>query len=69
MTIRQFLNQSELSAWKVITPWMDQSRFLRILLSGFHTLRKDKSLHRFTLQGLLFLAAGLVLGFIVGILG
>lgn len=69
MTPKQLIYRSELSAWKIITPWMDQSRSLRFLLSAIHTLRKNKSLHRFILQGLLFLAAGLVLGFVVGILG
>ena len=69
MTPKQFLYQSELSAWKIITPWMDQSRSLRVLLSGIHMLRTKKSLHRYFLQGLLILAAGLVLGFVVGIIG
>lgn len=67
-TFRLITNRLELAFWDFFIQHMSESALLRDLFQTLHEISHEKIAHPILRWGLLFSIAGLILGFITGII-
>ncbi len=67
-TLRVITNRMELAFWDITIQLMSESQWLHDAIRSLHEISRDKFQHPIVRYGAVFAVAGLLFGFIVGLL-